>query len=274
MNLLEQTKYLIKQTGLHPDKIKGQNFCVDESVLVDMVNEADIKKTDVVLEVGAGFGFLTQFLVKTAGNVIAVEIEPMLVNVLRNLEKVNYNLQVVEGDIFKIVNSKFGGNYKIAANIPYSITSAFLKKFLTASVLPQSITLLLQKEAAKRVCAPPGQMSLLSLSVQLYATPKIIRIVKPASFWPSPKVDSAILKIENISAFPFAGQVGEKFFWQVLKSGFCSRRKTLENNLANCLHLNKSEVSRILAEIGFKKAVRAQELAVHDWLKIALLLKK
>ncbi|MCX6785713.1 MAG: 16S rRNA (adenine(1518)-N(6)/adenine(1519)-N(6))-dimethyltransferase RsmA [Candidatus Komeilibacteria bacterium] len=269
MDLLQQTQYLIKNIGLRPDKLKGQNFCIDEKVLQAMVKAARAGKNDTVLEVGAGFGFLTTELAKIAKEVVAVEIEPALVRILRNLQAVYKNVEVVQGDILKIQNLKLKAqNYKIVANLPYSITSAFLRKFLTTENKPSSITLLLQREVAQRICAQPGEMSLLAVSVQLYGEPKIISTVKPASFWPRPSVNSAILQINDLQPFPFQKQVSELKFWQVVRAGFCAKRKTLENNLANSFHLSKEDVQKSLINSGLNPLVRAQELSLDDWLKL------
>ena len=271
MNLLEKTKLLLKQTRLRPDKLKGQNFCVDEKVLQDMVLTAGLKKNETVLEVGPGFGFLTEKLLQACGRVIAVELEPALADLLKKSSGLYENLEVIGGDILKLdISEIITGPYKIAANLPYSITSFFLKKFLTAKVKPESITLLVQREVAERICARPGAMSLLALSVQLYAKPEIIKKIDSSSFWPQPKVVSAIIKIEEIRDFPFAEQVEEKVFWQIIKAGFCARRKTLENNLSNSFHLDKAKVKKIIEKAGLLSKVRPQELNLDSWLKIAI----
>jgi len=270
MDLLSQTKYLIKKIGLKPDRFKGQNFCVDENVIKTMVQTAAISQDDTILEVGPGLGFLTQELLKSAGKVIAVELDKQIVKLLRRLENVYPNLEVVEGNILRITNDELRmTNYKIVANLPYNITSAFLKKFLTAEHRPESMTLLLQKEVAERICAKVGQMSLLSVSVQLYSQPKIIRIVSRQSFWPMPKVDSAILQIDRIQPFPFSQQVTEKVFWQVVRFGFSSKRKQLHNNLRSSLHLTPAQTARMFKAAGLDEKMRAQELSLADWVKLA-----
>ena len=270
MNLLEQTKFLIKQNNLKPDKLKGQNFCVDEKVLTAMVKAADLTANDTVLEVGAGFGFLTAELVKKAGHVIAVELEPAMAKILKNIQAVNDNLEVLEGDILRIQDNGLlmVDKFKIVANLPYSITSAFLRKFLTSGNRPSSMTLLLQREVAERICSSAGQMSMLAISVQLYARPKIVSFIPSSSFWPIPKVQSAIIKIDQLKPFPYS-DVKEDKFWQVVKSGFSSKRKTLHNNLSNSLHLSKDQISEILAKVGLKITVRAQELSIENWRQLS-----
>jgi len=275
MNLLEKTKLLLKQTHLRPDKLKGQNFCIDEKVLQEMIASAELKKDETVLEVGPGFGFLTEQLVQKCGRVVAVELEPVLASLLKKSEWLSKNLEVIFGDILKLDVSKIiTGKYKIVANLPYSITSFFLKKFLTSEHKPGSMTLLVQQEVAERICALPGEMSLLALSVQLYAKPKIIKKVGSICFWPQPKVVSAILKIEDIHDFPFAKQIQEVIFWQVLRAGFCAKRKTLENNLSNSFHVSKVEIGKILEKTGLLGNVRAQELSLDNWLEVATALQK
>jgi 16S rRNA (adenine1518-N6/adenine1519-N6)-dimethyltransferase len=130
------------------------------------------------------------------------------------------------------------------------------------------MTLLLQKEVAQRICANPGEMSLLSISVQLYGRPKIIGYVSKDSFWPKPAVDSAIIQIDKIKKFPDAELVSENKFWQVVKSGFCSKRKQLKNNLANSLHLPAEKISQVLSTAKINPQARAQELSLDDWRKI------
>jgi 16S rRNA (adenine1518-N6/adenine1519-N6)-dimethyltransferase len=131
------------------------------------------------------------------------------------------------------------------------------------------MTLLLQKEVAQRICASPGEMSLLSISVQLYGRPKIISYVSKDSFWPKPVVDSAIIQIDQIVKFPFTKIVSEKKFWQTVKSGFCSKRKQLKNNLANSLHLSTANISQILEKSGIGLSARAQELSIENWTEVA-----
>jgi 16S rRNA (adenine1518-N6/adenine1519-N6)-dimethyltransferase len=164
MDLLEQTKYLIKQHHFAPNSLKGQNFCVDEKVLETMVKTADISQSDEVLEVGPGFGFLTAEILKKTSQVTAVELEACLVKMLQSLAELHSGLRVIHKDILRVEDVDLNlKNYKIVANLPYSVTSAFLKKFLNIMPKPASMTLLVQKEVAERICSIPGQMSLLAI---------------------------------------------------------------------------------------------------------------
>ena len=275
MDLLNQTKYLIKKTGLKPNKLRGQNFCVDESVIQKMIEVAGIDSQDTVLEVGPGFGFLTMELLKKAKKVIAVELDIVLADQLKKMMAVNKNFEIIQEDVLKLkiedLRSKI---YTIVANLPYSITSAFLKKFLTAEVKPKSITVLVQKEVAERICAKSGQMSMLNISVQLYGQPKIIGLVPASSFWPEPKVESAILQINDIKGFPFSKKVSEKVFWQTVRSGFCAKRKMLKNNLANSLHLSPEKVAQALNQAKISPIARAQELKIEEWAELSCYIKR
>jgi len=268
MSLLSQTKYFLEKTGLRPSKARGQNFCIDENVIEQMVGTARILPNDTVLEVGPGFGFLTLALIQKAGQVIAVELDRKLAELLIKMQESHKNLEIIQEDILRF-KSETLKDYKIVANLPYSITAAFLKKFLTAANQPKTITLLLQSEVAERICARPGQMSLLAIAIQLYGRPKIVAKIDRSSFWPVPKVDSAILQIDGIAPFPYPGEISEKKFWQVVRSGFCAKRKQLKNNLASSLHWSPEKVSAALVKIGLDPRCRAQEIAIGQWLQIA-----
>jgi len=272
MDLLSRTKYLIKQTGLAPDKLKGQNFCIDQGVLEQMISAASLSSKDTVLEVGPGFGFLTKGLIEKAKRVVAIELDQKLFANLENMFEVSFSLEVINADILKVrIEDLELGRYKIVANLPYGITSRFLKKFLASGNQPESMALLLQREVAERICASAGKMSLLAVSVQLYGQPEIVALVGPEAFYPSPKVDSAVIVIKKIRPFPFGKKIDEKKYWSTIKAGFCSKRKTLENNLANSFHLPKTEVREKLQKAGLKSNIRAQELTLEDWLRLAKL---
>jgi len=270
MDLLLQTDYLLKKTGLKPDKLKGQNFCVDEKVISQMVEAAQVDHDDEILEIGPGFGFLTLALLKRAKKVTAVELEKKFITPLKNLQRLHHNFRLIEGDILRVNDDQLpGGNYKIVANLPYSITSVFLKKFLTSGHQPLSMTLLTQKEVALRICARPGAMSRLALAVQLYGRPRLVDFVQASSFWPRPAVDSAILQITDLHGYSYQNQAAEKIYWQIVRSGFAAKRKQLKNNLKNSLHLKAAEADKMLQTAGLNAQSRAQELSPADWLKLA-----
>ena len=291
MDLLERTKEICKLYDIWPSRSKGQNFLIEETVYDKIIAAADLRKTDTVLEVGPGLGFLTAKLAKAAGKVIAVELDKKLFDFLAdglNFSELN-NLELLNDDILKLKNSDIISKlkiensclpdrqvkFKIVANLPYNITSIFLRKFLSNEPRPELMVLLLQKEVAQRICAKPGKMSLLALSVQFYAEPEIIDYAPKENFWPMPKVDSAIIKIKIKSAAESAGRNAvEASFFRLAKFGFSARRKMLKNNLAAGLRIEPAEAEKILLAAGLDPKVRAEDLTVADWVKIADRIKR
>jgi 16S rRNA (adenine1518-N6/adenine1519-N6)-dimethyltransferase len=286
MNLLERTKEICRLYNIWPSRSKGQNFLIEESVYDKIIAAADLSKDDIVLEVGPGLGFLTAKLARAAGKVIAVELDDKLAAYLRdavsageieNVEIFNENILDIDlqSSIFNLQN--FG--YKIVANLPYNITSVFLRRFLTSENKPEEMVLLLQKEVAERICSQPGDMSLLALSVQFFAEPEIIEDVPKNNFWPAPKVDSAIIKIKIKKACPRTRdaareklKVNEKDFFRLAKFGFSAKRKMLKNNLAGGLQIEPAEVEKALSKIGLNPKARAEDLSVADWVKLSQIL--
>ncbi len=288
-DLLEKTKELCRLYNIKPARSKGQNFLIREEIYDQIVAAADLKPSDTVLEVGPGLGFMTAKLAVHAGRVVAVELDDRLAEVLQIglTAKSIKNVEVVNEDIlkFSIFNYQFSNNFqlsnfKIVANLPYNITSIFLRKFLEAENKPELMVLMLQKEVAERITAKPGKMSLLSVSVQFYAKAEIVRLVPKEYFWPQPEVDSAIVKIKINPPHPLparttvqsggyqGGKNREKDFFRLVKFGFSSRRKMLKNNLAAGLKMEQSEAQSIIENAGFNGKIRAQELSVEDWLKL------
>jgi 16S rRNA (adenine1518-N6/adenine1519-N6)-dimethyltransferase len=277
MNLLEKTQEICKANDIWLTRTKGQNFLIEENIYDQIIAASNLKKDDVVLEVGPGLGFLTAKLAEKAGKVIAVELDDKLAKYLvekKEVEKID-NLEIFNENVLDI-NSKDTKyqipkkKYKIVANLPYNITSVFIRKFLTADHAPEEMVLMLQKEVAERICAKPGDMSLLALSVQFFAEPEIVAYVKKENFWPMPQVDSAIIKIKNKKEK--IKNIDEKDFFRLAKFGFSSRRKMLKNNLAGGLHVTPSEAEEILVVAGFNPKARAEDLSVADWIKLVEIL--
>jgi len=267
----QETIQLLEKYNLEPKKYLGQNFLIDRKVLDEIIKCSNIKSSDNVLEVGPGLGFLTKELTARAKKVAAIELDKSLFFVLKQEFKETKNLELINDDILKIDFAKLKrlfkeDDYKIIANIPYKITSHFLKKFLTAQYYPHEMVIMVQLEVAERIVAEPGKHSLLSLSVQFYSQPEIIHQVSSDSFLPKPKVSSAIIKLKNIQKNRLP--VDEKLFFRLLHIGFSAKRKQLQNNLANGFHAEKSEIKDILLNLGFKEHVRAQELSLKDWHKL------
>lgn len=269
----------LKEHQLWAKKGLSQTFLVDRNALEKIVEAGEIKKDDLIVEIGPGLGTLTQELVKRAGEVVAVELDQKLVALLNtspilSLVRRGTKFKIINADILKINLNEIIGDrkYKVIANIPYHITSKVLELFLARENKPELMVLLVQKEVAERICAQPGAMSVLSVSVQLFGKPEIVGIVKKESFFPSPKIDSAILKISDIRD-PFDSlslaqddtKILSKQFFRTVKIGFASRRKTLANNLSAGYHIGKEEASDIIKTIGLSDKVRAQELSIKNW---------
>jgi 16S rRNA (adenine1518-N6/adenine1519-N6)-dimethyltransferase len=259
---------------IKPKKSLGQNFLTDEGVIQEIIQGSNLQKEDVVLEIGPGKGVLTQALAARCRKVLAVELDQSLVPVLENRFKENKNIEIIQGDILKADIKKIIAScelpvtdYRVIANIPYYITSLIIRKFLEAEAPPQEMILMVQKEVAERIVARAGKMSILAVSVQYYADAEILFLVPRTAFDPVPEVDSAVIRI-TYNAKRIASADAANFF-RVVRAGFCAKRKTLANNLANSLHLERKEAEAKLAQAGLASNVRAQELSVEDWKKLA-----
>ena len=278
MDLDKQTKALCQQYKIKPVRSRGQNFLIREEIYDKIIAAADLKKDDIVLEVGPGLGFLTEKLAKKVKKVIAVELDDRLSDVLRGrLEEMEIgNVEVVNEDVlkFSIFNFQFSNNFKIqnskfkiVANLPYQITSRFLRNFLGESEIKPSLTvLMLQKEVAERITAKPGKMSLLAVSAQYYADVKIIDYVGKENFWPKPAVDSAVLRLDTKKTNRY--EINEREFFRLVRVGFSARRKMLKNNLAGGYSITGQEASKKVKTAGLSEKIRAQELSVLDWVKL------
>ncbi len=280
MDIYQQTLELCKQYNIKPARSKGQNFLIKEDIYDKIINAADLKKDDVVLEVGPGLGFLTSRLADKVKQVIAVELDDKLAEYLETGLKVKgiKNVEVINEDILTSPLTPLlirrgelkGRGYKVVANLPYNITSIFLRKFLSEENKPEMMVLMLQKEVAERIVAKPGKMSLLSMSVQYYAEPEIIDYVPANAFWPEPEVDSAIIKLKVRSG---KSKVNidvdkEKDFFRLVKFGFSSKRKMLKNNLAGGYKIDQKLAENKIKISGFDPKIRAQELSIKDWIKL------
>lgn len=277
MDLLRQTLDLCKIYNIKPEKSKGQNFLVDEDVYESMILSSDLKKDDVVLEVGPGLGILTFKISEKVKKVLAVELDNKLAELLNTLiiSKNKKNIKIFNNDVLKIKGENIEklGKYKIVANLPYNITSIFLRKFLSIHNKPEKIVLLLQKEVVDRIIAKPPEMSLLAISVQFYAEVKKNIEVKKESFYPVPKIDSAIIEITPRKNNFFDNYQQEKKFFRLLKIGFSAKRKMLKNNLSLGLKIDQKEVEKAIFSLGLDSKCRAEELSLDNWIRIFNILK-
>ncbi len=250
---------MLKKQRIRPFKSRGQNFLIHQGVLRKIVDAAEIHSQDNILEIGPGLGILTLELAKKANQVIAVEndqkLSQLLLKILNN-ENIK-NVKIVNEDILNY-QSKLK-NYKLVANPPYYITSPIIRKFLKAKHLPQLIVLTVQKEIAHRINAQPPNMNILAIAVQIYAQAEIISSVPKSCFWPTPKVDSAIIRIKPKKKKQLPHIDPEKLL-ALVKTGFSSKRKMLKNNL----QIKKS----VLEKIKINPKARAENLSINQWIKL------
>jgi len=256
-------KELCEEFGIRPTKSKGQNFLIDKNILDKIIVSADLKKSDTVLEVGPGFGVLTEELLGRVQKVFAIELDKKLFDYLSEKFYCVGNLEIINQDILKleIRNLKLK-KYKVIANLPYQITSAVIRKFLENKIKPKLLVLMVQKEVAERICARPGDMSLLAISVQFYGKPEIVSRVSKNCFWPVPKVDSAILRITPIKR----EKNDEEKFFCIVRAGFAHPRKQLRRNLADGLNISVGQIDKSLEFAKLNPKIRAEELGVEDWI--------
>jgi 16S rRNA (adenine1518-N6/adenine1519-N6)-dimethyltransferase len=257
---------VLKRFRIRADKSLGQNFLQDSSALEKIALAAEIQEDDCVLEIGPGLGSLTRYLTVSAKEVAAVELDREMLAPLKAVLSPYQNVRVIHGDILKtpvseIINEP---NYLVVANIPYYITSAVIRHLLEADVKPRRIVLTIQKEVAERICAKPGDLSLLALSVQVYGKPTIAAVIPAAAFHPAPKVDSAILRID-ICKEPLIPVELLKTFFTLIKAGFSQKRKTLRNSLSSGLHIPTKESESLLTSAGIDFMRRAETLSIDEW---------
>ena len=275
---IQQVREICRRYGITPDKSAGQHFLLDVAVIEQALLAAAVRKTDTIVEVGPGLGVLTEALLEQAGRVVAIELDQRLARFLQARFFDAKNFTLLEGDALHVAVAPYvPDGYKVVANIPYGITSRLIKNFLTAAAPPQTMTLLVQREVAERICAKPGQMSLLSILVQLYGQPRIVQHVPADRFWPPPNVDSALLHIDQIIGAPQLERrldgVAVDSFWRVARIGFSSRRKQLHNTLSAGLRLEPSLVQDLLRQAKLEPSVRAQALTIKDWVRVAKIFK-
>jgi 16S rRNA (adenine1518-N6/adenine1519-N6)-dimethyltransferase len=252
----------------------GQNFLLDSSVLDEIAEAAQI--TDGVLEIGPGFGVLTNRLSKSAKKVVSVEIDTRLLPVLEFTLGDCNNVKIIEGDILKmnvkdLMAREFGENeVSIAANLPYYITTPIITSLIEAKLPVKNIVVMVQKEVAERIAAKPASKDYGAITVlcNYYTNPRIVCTVPARSFYPAPKVDSAVLCMEVLDK-PSVCVKDEKLFFKVVKSAFLHRRKTLVNCLANDFGIEKSALASMLQSLGIDSLVRGERLGLSDFAKIS-----
>lgn len=260
---------LLKQHGIRANKKLGQNFLQDPFALASITSAAEIQPTDTVLEIGPGLGSLTRYLAKSAQQVVAVEIDREMLPPLRMVTSDYNNINIIHGDILDLSPKELiqEPNYLVVANIPYYITSAIIRHLLENEPKPRRIVLTIQKEVAMRICAEPGDMSLLALSVQVYGKPRIAKRISAGAFFPAPKVDSAVLCIDIYPSPKIQPDILNTFF-KLIKAGFSQKRKTLRNSLSAGLNISSQAAEDLLGNANIDQRRRAETLSIEEWHKL------
>lgn len=282
-NFIRET---LEKHNAKPLKKLGQNFLISQGVLEKMVNEANLEEGDVVLEIGPGIGVLTAELAKKAERVIAVEKDKKMVEILKETLEGSKNVEIICADILKTNIKELGlkdRGYKLVSNLPYYISSPVIRKFLEEETRPEYMVLMLQKEVAQRVCCLPSsaeqrkmgnpkfkskeKMSLLSLFVSFYAEAKMVAKISRGSFWPRPKVDSAIIKItpKNI----VLAKENIVLFSRIARAGFSQPRKQILNTLSKSLNLEKEKIKSWLLQNKINPKARAEDLNLEQWISLS-----
>jgi len=257
---------LLRKHQLEPRKGLGQNFLVDHAALLKIVEAADLHPSDSVLEIGGGLGSLSRLLANQAAQVVVVEIDRRMIPALNEVLAGFKNVRVVQGDMLELKPEELISTpgYLVVANIPYYITSALIRHLLDAPVKPSRMVLTMQSEVAKRICADPGELSLLALSVQVFGHPEIAAEIPASSFYPSPNVDSSTLRVDLYPTPMIPIEQLDSFF-RLAKHGFSQKRKKLRNSLSAGLHISGDQAAELLLSAGIDPNRRAQTLDLVEW---------
>lgn len=258
---------------IKPKKSLGQHWLYDIHVLSDIAELAEITEEDHIVEIGPGLGTLTEVLLSYGAHVTAVEFDTEIYQKLKKESSVLYSkdlarLKIVNEDILRFDFSKQKPGYKVVANIPYYLTSNLIRVLSETPNRPEKIVLLVQKEVAERICAGPGNMSLLSVWAQMYFRCELGPIVLAKLFTPPPKVDSQVVIMDKLESPKYAS-ADKKVLERLIKSGFSNKRKTLNNSLSAGLQIDKSVAAELLEASGINQQSRAQELSIENWIKLA-----
>ena len=273
---ISNIKEILSRHGFNFSKSMGQNFLINPNICPKMAKICGVTKNDSVLEIGPGIGVLTFELASLANKVVAVELDKRLIPVLNETLNEFNNVKIINSDILKIdikslIEKEFSGQrIFVCANLPYYITSPVIMKLLESKLPIESITVMVQKEAAERICAEPGTRNsgAISLAVRYYSDPKILFNVSRGSFLPSPNVDSTVIKLSLLKTPPVSVK-DEKLFFNTIKASFSKRRKTILNSLSAGLSIPKEVTSDVLKKSSLSTNLRAEQLTLENFAAIS-----
>ena len=277
MNLIQETKFIMNKYQVSANKSYGQNFLIDEDVVLGICEKANISKDDLIIEIGPGLGTLTARLLEKAGKVIAVELDTKMIHILNDRFSLYDNFKLINDDILKVdlnklISDELGSlkKVKIVANLPYYITTPIIMKLLEEKLNIDSITVMVQKEVAERLCCSPGtgDTGAITYTINYYTKPEIVLDVPKESFIPSPKVDSNVINLQILNN-PSVMVKDEETLFKVIKFAFMQKRKTLLNSLSNSRMNSKEYFEKMLLDLNIDLKIRPEKLSLDDFAKIS-----
>ena len=277
MNLIEETKFIMKKYNITANKNYGQNFLIDENVVNSIVDSAKISKDDFVIEIGPGLGTLTAALLENAGKVICIELDKKMLNILNDRFSLYNNFELINDDVLKVdlqaiikENLQNFKNAKVVANLPYYITTPIIMKLLEDKLDLTSITVMVQKEVAERLTETPGgkNTGAITYSINYYTEPTLVINVPSNSFIPSPKVDSSVINLKLLKN-PRVTPKDEVLFFKIIKTAFLQKRKTLINTLINGKFGSREFLENMLNELGIDLRIRGEKLSLEEFKEIS-----
>ena len=274
-------KKVFEKHGFSFSKTLGQNFLINPSVCPKIAEMGNATKGFGIIEIGTGIGVLTSELAKRAEKVVAIEIDERLMPVLKDTLSEYDNIKIINADVMKIdlsevIRDEFEGlDVAVCANLPYYITSPIIMMLLEERLPIKSITVMVQKEAATRLCAELGtrDVGAVSVAVRYFSTPKVLFNVSRGSFMPSPNVDSCVIRLDINENTP-DGISDEQFFFKVVRGAFSQRRKTLANSVSSSLGIEKAKVFEAIKQVGLSENIRPEQLKMQDFAAVSEALKK
>ena len=284
MNILEETKFIMKKYAITANKRLGQNFLIDDNAIDAIIESSNISKEDLVIEIGPGLGTLTKYLLEDAGKVICIELDTKMIKILEDRFSLYNNFEIINDDILKvdlnklIYENKNNGikRVKVVANLPYYITTPIIMKLIEDKLDIESITIMIQKEVADRLTAIPGEedTGAITYTINYYTKPFKIYNVDKTSFLPVPEVNSTIIRLDILKT-PSVKVKNEKLMFKIIKTVFMQKRKTLLNGLANSkLFGEKEKIQNMLIELGIDVNIRGEKLTLEKYAQIADYLSK